>query len=216
MHPTELYEILSKHFGPQHWWPGDSQFETIVGAVLTQQAAWSNAAMAVQNLKNTGMLDLGKIANSGSELEELIHPSRFYRQKAVYLRALCAHIMEHYGGNLDAMFSKSLETLRPEFLALKGIGPETADSILLYAGNKLTFVVDAYTIRACQRTGLFDSGKYNEIKEFFEKNVEPDIAIYNEFHALIVALCMQYCTSRSPKCRECPVNKSCNHALSEK
>jgi len=216
MRPSELYNILSEHFGPRHWWPGDSAFEIIVGAILTQQANWSNVEKAIQNLKDAGMLNPERIAVSSEELEKLIQSSGFYRQKARYLRILCGHIMEKYGGDLNAMLSKPLEELRPELLSLKGIGPETADSILLYAGNKLTFVVDAYTVRICQRTGIFASGKYNDVKKFFEESIEPDIKIYNEFHALFVALGQEYCSSRNPKCWDCPVNSSCNHALSEK
>jgi endonuclease-3 related protein len=209
MRPRELYTVLLEHFGPQHWWPGDSPFEVMVGAVLTQQANWSNAEKAISNLKRAGMLSPGSMAASGTELEELIRPSGFYRQKAGYLRELCGHIMEKYDGDLDAMFSRPLSALRPELLELRGVGPETADSILLYAGGKPAFVVDAYTVRICRRTGVFGSAKYDEVKEFFEENLKPDVSMFNEFHALLVRLGKEHCRARNPKCAECPVRRGC-------
>jgi endonuclease-3 related protein len=212
MNPKELYDILHHVFGPQHWWPADSPFEIIVGAILTQQTSWSNVEKAIANLKAANVLAPDKIAGMPLEyLEDIIRPSGFYRQKARYLKALCRHIVNAYSGNIDVMFSRPLADLIPELLALPGIGPETADSILLYAGGKPTFVVDAYTIRICQRIGINDSAKYDEVKEFFESNLPKDILLYNEFHALFVRLGKDLCRPKAPKCGECPVKDRCLH-----
>jgi len=209
----DFYEQLMDHFGPRNWWPAGSPFEVIVGAILTQQANWRNVEKAIANLKAADVLDPDKIVRmTAEELEGLIRPSGFYRQKGRYLKTFCKYLVDVYGGDVDSMFSKDLEELRPELLGLDGIGPETCDSILLYAGEKLTFVVDAYTVRVCQRAGLIDSEKYDDIKSFFEKNTTPDILVYNEYHALFVELGKRYCRTSNPGCEECPVSGLCNHA----
>jgi endonuclease-3 related protein len=188
-----VYRKLLAHFGPQHWWPGDSPFEIIVGAILTQQASWRNVELAIANLKREKMLNPMKLAHAKKEkIEALIRPSGYYRQKAAYLKAFCKYLDEKYDDSLNKLFSKGLGELRAELLELPGIGPETADSILLYAGNKLTFVVDAYTVRVCQRV--------------------PLVRIYNEFHALFVALGKNYCKNKKPECRECPLKSECGFA----
>lgn len=208
-----IYRELFEHFGPQHWWPGDSRFEVIVGAILTQQASWTNVEVAIANLKNANMLDARRIAEASKEtIEGLIRPSGFYKQKTGYLMSFCRYLVDSYDADLDRMFSGDLPELRIELLALRGIGPETCDSILLYAGKKLTFVVDAYMIRVCQRMGLFTSDRYDEVKGFFENNVEPDVQIYNEFHALFVVLGKNYCKARGPMCSSCPLSGGCSHA----
>ena len=213
MQPIVLYNELLDHFGPQHWWPGDSRFEVIVGAILTQQASWTNVEVAIANLKNANMLDARKIAQASKDtVEELIRPSGFYKQKTGYLMSFCRYLVDRYDADLDRLFSGKIPELREELLAQRGIGPETCDSILLYAGKKLTFVVDAYTIRVCMRIGLLDSGKYHEVKGFFEKNVEPDVQVYNEFHALFVVLGKNYCRAGEPMCSSCPLSGGCSHA----
>ncbi|MCK4266829.1 MAG: endonuclease III domain-containing protein [Thermoplasmata archaeon] len=212
----ELYRLLYEHFGPRHWWPGDSPFEVIVGAILTQQASWGNVEQAIANLKDEDMLDPEKIASAGRKsIERLIRPSGFYRQKAVYLIDFCKYLVDGYDASLDKLFSKSTSEFRKELLSLRGIGPETCDSILLYAGQKLTFVVDAYTVRACGRIGLTLSSKYDEVKEFFESRVEPDVRIYNEFHALFVELGKNYCKASEPLCEKCPLSGHCEWARSK-
>ena len=208
MHPKELYEILFKHFGPQHWWPGDSPFEIAVGAILTQQVAWKNVERAIGNLKKADCLCPECIADSDS-LEELIRPAGFFNQKARYLKGFCLHLLDKHQGSVEKLLEQPLETARKELLQLKGIGPETADSILLYAGNHPSFVVDAYTIRVGNRMGLFSSTKYEEVKEYFEKQLEPDAELYNEYHALFVALGKDYCTARRPRCGVCAVKSGC-------
>jgi len=181
----EIYTILLEHFGAQNWWPGDTPFEVAVGAILTQQTKWSNVEKAIQNLTANHMLDPVKIDGADSGLiEELILPTGFYRQKSRYLQSFCHHLVQ--------------------------IGPETADSILLYAGGKLTFVVDAYTIRAGRRLGLFETDKYDSVKEYFEQNVDPDVSVFNEFHALFVKLGKTYCQARTPLCPSCPIKTVCD------
>ncbi|MFO7618991.1 MAG: endonuclease III domain-containing protein [Thermoplasmata archaeon] len=213
MQPTKMFEMLLAHFGPQRWWPGDSPFEVMVGAILTQQTSWANVERAIANLRAAGALSPGDIAAmEPGKLESLIRPSGFYRQKARYLNALCRHILGAYGGDPDAMLSVPLEVLRPELLALPGIGPETADSLLLYAGGKPAFVVDAYTIRICQRTGVFGSPKYDVVKKFFEDSLPRDVGLYNEFHALFVKLGKDMCRPGKPLCGECPLRESCLYA----
>ncbi len=212
MQPMILYKKLFDHFGLQHWWPGNSSFEIAVGAILTQQTAWTNVEMAIENLKNAKMLDTEKIASSDLKyLEELIRPSGFFRQKAGYLKNFCQQIIDNHDGSIEKLLGGELQSVRKELLAFRGIGPETADSILLYAGNYPTFVVDAYTIRICQRTGMFDSKKYDEVKAFFEEKVKLDAQVYNEFHALLVELGKNHCTSSNPKCENCPVNNGCQY-----
>jgi len=213
MRPMELYDILYEHFGPRNWWPGDSPFEIAVGAILTQQTAWTNVEMAIANLKDADMLGPVKIADSDVVyIQELIRPTGFFRQKTAYLVNFCRHLMEEHHGSIEDMLDTNLESARKELLELRGIGPETADSILLYAGGHPTFVVDAYTIRICRRTGMFDSTRYDEVKEFFENSLEPNARLYNEFHAQFVELGKQYCTARKPTCQECPVRSGCRYS----
>jgi endonuclease-3 related protein len=212
----EIYRLLFDHFGPQHWWPGDSAFEVIIGAILTQQTNWQNVEAAIENLKDAGYMDPVKIADAGKgKIEELVRPSGFFKQKTGYLKSFCEHLVNEFDSSLDMLFSKGLVELRRELLDLHGIGPETCDSILLYAGNKQTFVVDAYTIRICQRLGILRSGRYDAVKGFFEENTTPDIQIYKEFHALFVMLGKEYCRPKNPDCNNCPLGKDCQKSLQE-
>lgn len=213
MRPAELYELLFDYFGPQHWWPGDNPFEVAIGAILTQNTAWTNVERAIENLKNANMLEPGRIATAEpGHIQGLIRPSGHFRQKTGYLIDFCRHLMDHHGGSIERMLDQNLADARKELLALKGIGPETADSILLYAGNHPTFVVDAYTIRICRRIGILDSGRYDEVKAFFQDNLEPDVQLYNEYHALFVELGKNYCTARKPDCAGCPVRGHCDYS----
>jgi endonuclease-3 related protein len=216
MDPKQIFDALLRRFGPQHWWPGDTPFEVMVGAILTQQTSWSNVEKAIANLKAADALCPEYIASMElDELELLIRPSGFYRQKALYLRDFCRYLMNACSGDLDMLFSRPLEDLRVEFLSQRGIGPETADSMLLYAGGKPTFVVDAYTIRICRRIGLLDTEKYDAAKAFFEKALPTDAKLYNEYHALLVKLGKEFCRPKNPRCRACPMMESCVHARAE-
>jgi endonuclease-3 related protein len=210
MEPNEIYKRLLNHFGKQHWWPRkgrkDPRFEIIVGAILTQNTSWNNVEKALENLeeyltiKDIKEMDVNK-------LRELIKPSGFFNQKAERLKIVASHL--HRYGNLDRFFNRNLEEIREELLSLKGIGPETADSILLYAGEHPIFVVDAYTKQLCKRLPIPVNLSYEEIQCYFQENLEKDVETYKELHALIVKLGKTYC-KKKPKCGACPLS-SCNY-----
>lgn len=202
----QAYHRLLKALGPQHWWPGETPFEVLVGAVLTQNTSWKNVEKALANLRQADLLDPRALAEVPlEELEELIRPAGYYRVKARRLRGLIALVVARYGGSLEAMFSTPLPTLREELLGINGIGPETADAILLYAGGLPTFVVDTYTHRICARHGWigFDAD-YEQLKELFEQNLPDDPALFNEYHALLVSVGKNYCR-KVPLCARCPL-----------
>lgn len=202
----DIYDRLLAAFGPQEWWPGDSPFEIMVGAILVQNTAWKNVEKAIRNLADADLLDPHALARlDAEELQGLIRPAGYYRLKAKRLLHLVRFVADRYDGDLDAMFSVSLGVLREELLSLNGIGPETADSILLYAGGLPTFVVDTYTHRVLARHGWigYEAGYY-EIKDLFESGLEQDASLYNEFHALLVRVGHLHCR-KTPKCDECPL-----------
>ncbi|UBM34256.1 endonuclease III domain-containing protein [Bremerella sp. TYQ1] len=201
-----VFEKLLEHYGPQQWWPGDSPLEIMIGAVLTQNTSWKNVEKAIANLKDADLLHLGRLhATRQEELAEIIRPSGYYRLKAKRLWNLIDHVMTKYDGDLEWMFSHDVATLREELLGINGIGPETADSILLYAGNLKTFVVDAYTARILKRHGWIDwEADYHQIQDHFVSQVPDEVSHYNEFHALIVRTGNQFCR-KTPKCEGCPL-----------
>ncbi len=216
MQLIEIFHKLYREFGEQFWWPAASPFEVIVGAVLTQNTAWGNVEKAITNLKRKRVLALREIANlSLNKLEKLVHPTGFYRQKAKRLKAVSQYLEKSCQGNLRKFFSKPLPELREELLAINGLGPETVDSILLYAGGKPSFVIDAYTKRLCQRLGINKSGDYETLKNFFESNLPRDVRLFNEFHALIVTLAKNYCRTK-PECPGCPLEKNCQFIRKER
>ncbi|MBU0481050.1 MAG: endonuclease III domain-containing protein [Proteobacteria bacterium] len=203
---NEIYRRLLDHFGPQGWWPGETPFEVMVGAVLTQNTNWGNVEKAITNLKNAGFLSLEALADlDRNVLAELIRPSGYYNLKAKRLKNLLAAITENEG-DLDDYFACDLETLREKLLQVKGIGPETADSIILYAAEKPSFVVDAYTVRILRRHDLvWEEADYHEIRELFMDSLPEDTALYNEYHALIVKTAKEFCLKNNPRCEECPL-----------
>lgn len=205
----EIYEILLDHFGPQGWWPGDTPLEIMVGAVLTQNTNWSNVSKAIDNLKNDNLLIFEKLHELPVEaLAEKIKPAGYFNIKAARLKNLLNFIAKEYNGSLEEMFALDAHTLREEVLTVKGIGPETADSILLYAGNKPVFVVDAYTHRIFTRHDLVAAEDgYYEIQEYFLLSLPEDIKLFNEYHALIVRLGKEFCKKSKPLCRQCPLGK---------
>ena len=205
----QVYQHLSQVLGPQHWWPGETPFEVIVGAVLTQNTNWQNVVRTIDKLRAADLLEPRALYNLPQvELEELIQSAGYFRVKAGRLRHLLKFIIERYGGSLEKMFRTPLPELRAELLAVSGIGPETADSILLYAGNLPTFVVDAYTHRVLARHGWIDfDADYHQIQEYLLASLPPDAQLYNEFHAQFVYLGKHYCKKTGPKCRECPLFK---------
>lgn len=202
----KIYNLLYDHFGPQHWWPGETPFEVIIGAILTQSANWSNVELAIANLKRAKVLSPKALYTiNNRRLEKLIRPSGYFRAKAKKVKAFVRHLMKNYNGSLKRMFKKSIPELRKELLSVYGIGPETADSIICYAANKPTFVIDAYTIRMGHRAKLFKTDDYDEVKAFFEDNLPARLKLFNEYHALIVALGKYYCRPTRPGCRRCPL-----------
>ena len=224
--PQTIYEILQTEFKNLSWWPkdkryherngSDPRFEVIVGAILTQNTAWSNVEKALENLKSKNMLDIKKILEVDiKNLQKMVKPSGFFNQKAERLKNISRHLHENYNADLNSFFKKDMYSLREELLLLNGIGPETADSILLYAGNMPIFVVDAYTKRLCERLPLNTNISYDEIQKFFEdelrkKYSKQDLTqVYNELHAQIVILAKNYCKTK-PLCNNCPLAKHCN------
>ncbi len=207
---TTVYNKLRSHYGSQDWWPAETPFEVILGAILTQNTNWNNVEKAIANLRQADALTLDAILCLDREaLEQLIRPSGFFRQKAERLQLFCSHIREQHNGSLDHLFGQKLDVAREELLSLKGIGPETADSILLYAGQRPSFVVDAYTQRLFGRLGVFSGKeKYDEIRALFMGNLPREISLYNEYHALIVLHCKEFCR-KTPRCQGCPCGDIC-------
>ena len=203
----EIYDLLFERFGPQDWWPGDTPFEVIVGAILTQNTNWTNVEKAITNLKNAKLLSPDKLHSIDiKKLAELIRPAGYFNIKAKRLKNFLDWFFEEYCGELKNFENVPTAELREQLLSVKGIGPETADSILLYALNRLVFVVDAYTARICSRHHLIDEGAdYHQIQEMFESNLSSDIQLFNEYHALVVHLGKDFCRP-TPKCEECPLN----------
>lgn len=207
-----IYQQLFNHYGPRNWWPAETPFEVAIGAILTQNTNWTNVEKAINNLRAARALSCEQIcAFSREELETLIRPSGFFRQKAERLQLFSGHLLDSYQGSLETMLLQPFDSLRLELLAMKGIGPETADSILLYAGERLSFVVDAYTSRLFGRLGVLTGAeKYEQIRSFFMAQLAPTTALYNEYHALIVIQCKEHCRKR-PLCRDCPLQLSCDY-----
>ena len=225
--PYNLYRILLEKFGGQNWWPMDKQyhkknksdprFEIIIGAILTQNTAWSNVEKALNNLKSKNMLDIKKISDVDLRLlKKLIKPSGFFNQKAHRLKNMARYLHEKYDNDLDKFFNRNIREIRHELLSLNGIGPETADSIILYAGNLPIFVVDAYTKRLCKRIPFKAGAAYDEIQQYFQKQInkkykENEVTpVYNELHALIVVLAKNYC-KKKPDCKKCPIKINCEY-----
>ena len=204
----EIYEILLSHFGPQGWWPGETEFEVMVGAVLTQNTNWVNVSKAIDNLKKEDLLSFEKLHDLPVEiLAEKIKPAGYFNLKASRLKNLLNFIGEEYLGSIEDMFHEDILSLREKILTVKGIGPETADSILLYAGNKPVFVVDTYTHRIfCRHTIIAEEEGYYEIQEYFTLSLPEDIELFNEYHALIVRLGKEFCKKSKPLCSRCPLN----------
>ncbi|MBP7733101.1 MAG: hypothetical protein KA140_04980 [Caldisericia bacterium] len=199
-----LYEALFLHFGPQHWWPGENPWEITVGAMLTQQVAWTNVEKAIANLKTADLLNLEKMSNANLDiLKELIKPVGFYNQKGARLLDFAKLVSCKYG-SIEKMLARPTQEVRQELLGIKGIGPETADSILLYAGGHLTFVIDAYTKRMARCLQIPEAEDYHALKSVFEANLPKDVQVYNEYHALIVRLGKVFCKTK-PNCTNCPV-----------
>jgi endonuclease III related protein len=205
----EYFNSLFITLGPQHWWPGKTQFEVIVGAILTQNTAWTNVERAIANLQSAGLLSPAAIEKVPvRRLERLIRSSGYFRQKARKLKAFCKFLRGEYGGSLERMFEAPTIVLREKLLGVFGIGPETADSILLYAGDHAVFVVDAYTKRILLRHGWADEKtKYDEVRWMFERQFPGNAERFNEFHALIVTTGKNFCRTKEALCERCPLGR---------
>jgi endonuclease-3 related protein len=204
----DIYERLYRRFGPQHWWPGETPFEIIVGAILTQNTNWGNVEKAIGNLKKNNLLTPEKLHRLDvTELAELIRPAGYYNIKAGRLKSFLNRLFEKFDGRLDRLSILSTDRLREELLSIKGIGPETADSICLYAFNKPVFVVDAYTGRILGRHRLLEPGVgYEDIRMLFESSLPREVPLYNEYHALLVRLGKEYCKTKA-RCSGCPLEE---------
>lgn len=202
----EIYQTLLDSFGPQHWWPGETPFEVAVGAILTQNTSWFNVEKAIANLKAAGCLDAAKLHElDAADLEKLIRPAGYFRVKAKRLKNFIDWLCNEYGGDLRNLEGVSTARLREDLLSISGIGPETADSILLYALDRPIFVVDTYTARVMVRHGLIGADlDYQQLQDLFMSNLEPDVALFNEFHALLVMTGKDYCKPK-PRCSPCPL-----------
>jgi endonuclease-3 related protein len=213
-----MYARMLAQLGPQHWWPAETPFEVMVGAILTQNTNWSNVERAIDNLKRAGLLSLTALSDLPvALLAHYIRPAGYYNIKAGRLKNLLDHISRHFGDDLQAFFDQPLPVFRDQLLAIKGIGPETADSILLYAANLPIFVVDAYTHRILLRHQLIDEDcDYRMIQEWFMDHLPCETGLYNEFHALLVKVGNLYCKKKKPDCEACPLRGlATNQALAD-
>ncbi len=201
-----LFDHMAAHYGHTGWWPGDGPFEIAIGAILTQNTAWTNVERAIANLKTAGLLcPEAMLACSTGELEEVLRPSGYFRVKTDRVRNFCRRLVDGYDGRMEELARRPLGELRRELLGIKGVGPETADDILLYACGKPVFVVDAYTRRILARHGVVDPAiGYEPLRALFEENLEADVDLFKEFHGLIVWTGKDFCRKR-PRCESCPL-----------
>lgn len=203
---NEIYSKLYKAFGPQHWWPGETPFEVAVGAVLTQNTNWGNVEKAIHNLKKEGKLNASAIHKITSErLASLIKPAGYFNVKAKRLKHFVSFLVKDYGGSMSRMKDSELPSIREDLLLVNGIGPETADSIILYALQRPVFVIDAYTKRVLSRHNIMDhDATYDSFQKLFHSHLKKDVRLYNEYHALFVRLAKEYCRTK-PACSGCPL-----------
>ncbi len=203
----EIYDLLFDRYGTQHWWPGETRDEIIIGAILTQNTNWKNVVKAIENLKTNNFLTLENLAKADiRKIAQSIRPSGYYNQKAFRLQEIARHLLKN---GMQSFFALKTDEMRAELLGFKGIGPETADSILLYAFEKPVFVIDAYTKRIFHRSGFFPENiSYDEAQKFFMDNLQKNVELYNEFHALLVQHAKE-CCQKNPHCLKCVLLKRC-------
>jgi endonuclease III related protein len=203
----QFYRTLDSELGLRNWWPGETPFEVIVGAILTQNTAWSNVERAIANLRHEKLLDARAMGRVGiARLERLVRPSGYFRQKARTLKSFVRFLDRKFDGSLERMFRQPTALLREKLLAVHGIGPETADSILLYAGKHPVFVIDAYTRRILARHHLLDArAGYHDAQDLFHRSLPPEVPLFNQYHALLVETGKRWCRPREGRCHECPL-----------
>jgi endonuclease-3 related protein len=204
----QLYILPSEYYGDLKWWPGESRFEIMVGAILTQNTNWQNVEKAITNLKEAGVLSLeGLLQLHPEKLSQLIRPAGYFNLKEKRLRNLLNLIKQDADGDLDLFFAGPAPKIREKLLSSKGVGPETADSILLYAGGKPTFVVDAYTIRILSRHNLIsEKAGYDEVRRLFMENLPQHAPMFNQYHAQLVMIGKEFCKKNKPCCENCPLD----------
>lgn len=204
-----VYKKLYARFGPQYWWPAKSSFEVMIGAILTQNTNWGNVEKAINNLRKNKLLSAAKLNKlSNKQISKFITSAGYYNVKAKRIKELLKFLFKVYKGDIDKMLSVDTSVLRGQLLSVHGVGPETADSILLYALNKPVFVIDAYTKRMLSRHSFVNQdGSYEQAQGLFMNNLRPDVKLFNEYHALLVKLAKEYCLKNKPKCEQCPINK---------
>lgn len=201
-----IYKKLYSAFGPQHWWPGETPFEVAVGAILTQNTNWGNVEKAITNLKNERKLDAAALHSLPvGRLASMIRPAGYFNIKAKRLKHFMDFLSREYGGSMAKMKKEEVDVIRKKLLAVNGIGPETADSIILYALEKPVFVIDAYTKRVLSRHNILDhDSPYDKFQQLFHRNLGKDVQLFNEYHALIVRVAKEHCKTK-PICAGCPI-----------
>ncbi len=203
----KMYNAMVGRFGVRNWWPGESPLEICIGAILTQNTSWKNVEKAIGAIKGQGLMEISRLYDiDQGELAEIIRPAGYYNVKAKRLKNFINHVQKSFGGALERLFNLNLNRLRKELLSLNGIGPETADSMILYAAGKPIFVVDLYTTRILSRHKFVnDKAPYDEAQALFHERLERDVSLYNDFHAQFVAVGNNFCKPK-PKCGDCPLN----------
>lgn len=204
----EMFDLLLAHFGPQNWWPAKTELEVMIGAILTQNTNWTNVEKAISNLKNKGLISLDRLVSIPiGDLAKVIRPAGYYNIKAKRLKNLINFIFDQYDGDLADLLQEETDRLREGLLSVNGVGPETADSIILYAANRPLFVVDTYTHRILNRHGMAgEETSYHELQEIFMDHLPEDAPFFNEFHALLVQTGKNYCR-KAPLCSDCPLSR---------
>ncbi len=204
----EMFDLLLSHFGPQNWWPARTELEVMIGAILTQNTNWTNVEKAISNLKNKDLVSLDRLVSlSIGDLAKVIRPAGYYNIKAKRLKNLVDFIFDRYDGNLESLLQEETDLLRKGLLSVKGVGPETADSIILYAAKRPLFVVDTYTHRILSRHAMVgEDATYYDLQGLFMDHLPEDAPLFNEFHALIVLTGKNFCRKK-PLCEDCPLNQ---------
>jgi endonuclease-3 related protein len=210
---TVIYQKLYRGYGPQHWWPADSAWEVVVGTILTQNTAWKNVEAAISSLRAGHLLSLRKMAAvRRSVLARRIRPAGYFNVKAARLKNFVSFLYRRHQGSLEKLWDRPVLALRQELLSVNGVGPETADSIILYAARKPIFVIDAYTRRIFSRLGWISKNEsYEDIQRIFMKRLPRRTRLFNEYHALVVAHAKNTCLARRPRCSACVLNALCRY-----
>ncbi|QLH75167.1 MAG: endonuclease [Methanomassiliicoccales archaeon] len=204
----EMRKKMSALYDVKDWWPSESPFEVIVGAILTQQTTWETVTKVLDSMRRKGLLDLRTLATSDGELESTVRPTGFYNQKANRLRSIARYLIENHDGDVRSFLDRDLAILRKDLLSIKGIGEETADTIILFAAGKPSFVAASYVARVLTRTGALEQTSYGEVKRFVESRLPCTVQDYREFYALCVQHCKTVCLSR-PRCEACALSGGC-------